>query len=157
MGPSIEGLERLIQMPFGCGEQNMITFTPNIFVRRYLASLGDADADIIKKTNNFMETGYQKELTYKHPDGSYSAFGTSDPSGSTWLTAFVMKCFRQAKDFIDIDQGVLDAAVNWLNNQKNREGMFNEPGRVIHSEMQVSNMFFLLLIFIIVFGASWNI
>jgi hypothetical protein len=32
-----------------------------------------------------METGYQQELTYRHPDGSFSAFGTNDPSGSTWL------------------------------------------------------------------------
>lgn len=28
--------------------------------------------------------GYQRELTYKHNDGSYSAFGQSDESGNTW-------------------------------------------------------------------------
>ncbi len=28
--------------------------------------------------------GYQRELTYKHDDGSYSAFGKSDESGNTW-------------------------------------------------------------------------
>ena len=138
MGPSIEGLESLIQMPFGCGEQNMITFTPNIFVRQYLASMSDDNADIIAKTNKFMETGYQRELTHKHDDGSFSAFGNSDPSGSTWLTAFVMKCFRQAKDYIDVDQNVLDTAVDWLMDQKDsRDGKFNEPGRVLHNEMQV--------------------
>lgn len=38
--------------------------------------------------------GYQRELTYKHDDGSYSAFGKNDESGNTWsvnlLTALVM-------------------------------------------------------------------
>lgn len=28
--------------------------------------------------------GYQKQLSYKHPDGSYSIFGTRDKEGNTW-------------------------------------------------------------------------
>jgi len=31
-----------------------------------------------------METGYQQELTYRRSDGSFSAFGSADASGSTW-------------------------------------------------------------------------
>lgn len=31
-----------------------------------------------------LPTGYQRELLYKHDDGSYSAFGKSDSSGNTW-------------------------------------------------------------------------
>jgi len=37
------------------------------------------------KALRYMETGYQQELTYRHSDGSFSAFGSNDPSGSTWL------------------------------------------------------------------------
>lgn len=47
--------------------------------------------------------GYQRELTYKHDDGSYSAFGKSDESGNTWsvnlLTARVM--FASDRDTTD--------------------------------------------------------
>jgi len=57
MGPSIEGLDSLIQMPFGCGEQNMITFVPNIFVRQYLEIMGDSDPDITAKTTDYMNKG----------------------------------------------------------------------------------------------------
>ena len=32
--------------------------------------------------------GYQRELSYKHSDGSYSAFGESDPEGSMWYAFF---------------------------------------------------------------------
>lgn len=28
--------------------------------------------------------GYQRQLLYKHDDGSYSAFGKSDTQGNTW-------------------------------------------------------------------------
>ena len=37
---TIQGLEKLIEMPFGCGEQNMILFAPNVFVSRYLKKTG---------------------------------------------------------------------------------------------------------------------
>jgi hypothetical protein len=42
------------------------------------------------KALKYMETGYQQELTYRHSDGSFSAFGSSDPSGSTWLVRLLL-------------------------------------------------------------------
>ncbi|XP_062573445.1 ovostatin-like, partial [Saccostrea cucullata] len=75
-------------------------------------------------------------MTYVHPDGSYSAFGKSDASGSTWLTAFVVKSFAQASDFITIDENVVRDAVTWLISQQNKNGTFREPGIVINSRMQ---------------------
>ena len=62
MGPSIEGLDSLVRMPFGCGEQNMITFAPNIFVRAYLDHMGDINADIKEKTTTNMQTGSLYDL-----------------------------------------------------------------------------------------------
>lgn len=57
MGPSIEGLESLVRVPYGCGEQNMISFTPNIFVRRYLDNVNRLDNDIKSRTTANMESG----------------------------------------------------------------------------------------------------
>ena len=34
--------------------------------------------------NSMFSKGYQRELTYKRKDGSYSAFGNSDKEGSLW-------------------------------------------------------------------------
>jgi hypothetical protein len=39
------------------------------------------------KALGYMERGYQQELTYRHSDGSFSAFGSKDDSGSTWFVA----------------------------------------------------------------------
>ena len=43
--------------------------------------------------------GYQRELNYRHSDGSFSAFGEMShmSEGSTWLTAFVLKVFAQVR------------------------------------------------------------
>ena len=36
LGPTINNLDKLVRMPNGCGEQNMVNFVPNILVLRYL-------------------------------------------------------------------------------------------------------------------------
>jgi CD109 antigen len=78
----------------------------------------------------------QRELNYRHPDGSFSAFGTSDASGSTWLTAFVVKVFAQASEFVFVDPSLQAASVGWLQSQQGRDGAFASVGEVIHTEMQ---------------------
>ncbi|KAL2081856.1 hypothetical protein ACEWY4_021674 [Coilia grayii] len=136
LGPSITGLESLIQMPYGCGEQNMINFAPNIYILRYLKNIGQDDAATRERAISFMVQGYERELSYQREDGSFSAFGDSDTSGSTWLTAFVLRCFLQARAFISIDSVVLDRAAMWLTAYQDLSGQFQEPGRVIHTELQ---------------------
>ena len=42
LGPTLENLGSLVRMPYGCGEQNMLNFAPNIFILRvrvYLATI----------------------------------------------------------------------------------------------------------------------
>ena len=72
---TLEGLEGLIQMPFGCGEQNMLHFAPDVYVANYLKESGQLKPEIMAKAEKLMITGYQRELTYRRTDGSFSAFG----------------------------------------------------------------------------------
>jgi len=132
---TIEGLDQLLQMPFGCGEQNMIMFAPNIYVTKYLKESGQLKAEVMAKAEKMMITGYQRELTYRRGDGSFSAFGDSDEEGSLWLTAFVLKAFSQAKDILYIDQGVLSDAVSWILEHQRQDGSFEQVGFVHHQEM----------------------
>ncbi|XP_074847111.1 CD109 antigen isoform X2 [Carettochelys insculpta] len=136
LGPSISGLESLIKMPYGCGEQNMIHFAPNIYVLEYLTKTRQLKEDTKQKATSFMREGYQRELLYQRDDGSFSAFGNSDSTGSTWLSAFVLRCFLQARPFIDIDPYVLRKTADWILKHQKPNGEFWEPGRVIHSELQ---------------------
>nr|AVP12670.1 complement C3-like [Pseudopotamilla reniformis] len=136
MGPSLSGLDKLLRQPTGCGEQNMLLFTPNIYVLQYLTSSNQLTTEIKDKALGHMRTGYQRELGYRHDDGSYSAFGKSDDSGSTWLTAFVVKSFAQAKEFITIDHNDLKKSIKWFLTKQRENGCFPKIGRVIHKEMQ---------------------
>jgi len=132
---AIEGLEGLLQMPYGCGEQNMILFAPNVFVTRYLKETGQMKPEVMAKAESLMITGYQRELTYRRTDGSFSAFGNQDKDGSLWLTAFVLKTFAQAKGTIYIDDAVLSAAKDWIVKHQNADGSFDPFGFVIHKDL----------------------
>uniref|UniRef100_A0A182K440 TEP1-F n=1 Tax=Anopheles christyi TaxID=43041 RepID=A0A182K440_9DIPT len=136
LGSSIENLDSLIRMPFGCGEQNMLNFVPCIVVLDYLKACKRLTVEIESKAKKCMEVGYQRELTYKHQDGSFSAFGESDKRGSTWLTAFVAKSFQQAAKHLTIEVEVIDKALEWLTKVQTSVGAFPEVGTICHKDMQ---------------------
>ena len=57
MGPALNNLENLLRMPYGCGEQNMANFAPNIYIMDYLKKTGQITESIKEKAVNFMEIG----------------------------------------------------------------------------------------------------
>jgi CD109 antigen len=62
MGPTLSGIEDLLKMSYGCGEQNMIGFVPNVFVSTYLTATNRLSEDIKTKVETFLEAGmYVKE------------------------------------------------------------------------------------------------
>jgi CD109 antigen len=124
------------KLPYGCGEQNMINFVPNIVVLDYLTSVNKLTPEIEEKAKKHMESGYQRELGYKHDDGSYSAFGKNDDSGSTWLTAFVIKSFNQASKYIEIESDIMNQGLKFLSNTQEDDGSFPEVGRILSSSLQ---------------------
>lgn len=57
MGSALDDIDKLLGMPYGCGEQNMLKFAPNIFVMQYLQSV-DAVTDAIAATSTkYLQTG----------------------------------------------------------------------------------------------------
>ncbi|KAK4303545.1 hypothetical protein Pmani_024447 [Petrolisthes manimaculis] len=134
---TLENLGNLIRMPYGCGEQNMINFAPNIFILRYLDTTKQNTPQTRTKLLTFMKTGYRRELLYRRHDGSYSAFGNVDDSGSTWLTAFVLKSFQQARQYIQVDTDQLKETTDWLLRlQGTQDGCFESVGKLINKQMQ---------------------
>uniref|UniRef100_A0A8C5VC95 Alpha-2-macroglobulin like 1 n=1 Tax=Microcebus murinus TaxID=30608 RepID=A0A8C5VC95_MICMU len=136
MGTALQNLDSLVQMPSGCGEQNMVLFAPIIYVLQYLEKAGLLTGDIRSRAVGFLEIGYQKELTYKHSNGSYSAFGERDGNGNTWLTAFVTKCFGQAQKFIFIDDKNIQDALEWMAGNQLPSGCYANVGQLLHTAMK---------------------
>lgn len=137
LGGAVKNLEKLIRLPTGCGEQSMLKFVPNIVVLDYLRASNQLTPAVEAKAKKYLASGYQRILSFKHKDGSFSAFGpTTDDSGSTWLTAFVARSFIQASKHTDIEPKVIDDALSWLGGLQTGNGNFPEVGRVISANMQ---------------------
>eukprot|EP00391_Amoebophrya_sp_Ameob2_P004919 CAMPEP_0179003786 /NCGR_PEP_ID=MMETSP0795-20121207/12899_1 /TAXON_ID=88552 /ORGANISM="Amoebophrya sp., Strain Ameob2" /LENGTH=2312 /DNA_ID=CAMNT_0020697889 /DNA_START=200 /DNA_END=7138 /DNA_ORIENTATION=- len=106
LSQTIANIERLVRVPYGCGEQNLISLAPNVYVFRYLASRtsyfssrGPPGAALKKRLFSNMRVGYVRQLRYKSSsDGGFSAYGEGAGWGtfegsSLWLTAFSLRVF----------------------------------------------------------------
>ncbi|XP_018414406.1 PREDICTED: CD109 antigen-like [Nanorana parkeri] len=161
LAPSIDGLESLIQMPCGCGEQNMIYLAPNIYVLQYLEATSKATEYITARAiENMRQALYTwigvfsaianplklSQVGWALLVDSCSQLSSNlclaiilplSSAGSSWLSAFVFRCFLQAQPFIYINPDVLNQTVEWLvQYQDINTGIFSEPGHVIHYELQ---------------------
>ena len=57
MGPSLTDLDKLLAMPYGCGEQNMLKFAPNIYILQYLTKTKQSSKEIEERARMFMVAG----------------------------------------------------------------------------------------------------
>ncbi|XP_043917948.1 alpha-2-macroglobulin-like protein 1 [Protopterus annectens] len=136
MGSAMENLDQLLAMPYGCGEQNMLGFSVDVSVMKYLKASGQLMDTALIKGIEFLQSGYQRQLNYKRKDCSFSAFGNSDVEGSLWLTAFTATQFAQAADFIFIDSSVIECAVQWMSQYQLENGCFKNVGQLYHTSMK---------------------
>lgn len=65
---------------------NKVTYSSYQYVvyLQYLTGTDQLKPEMKEKAMKFMNTGYQRELTYRHDDGSFSAFGKRDDSGQNF-------------------------------------------------------------------------
>lgn len=136
LGGAIQNLQNLIRLPTGCGEQNLLKFVPNVVILDYLKTVNNLKPAIESKARKYLLAGYQRELSYRHRDGSFSSFGNLDKNGSTWLTAFVAKSFKQADRYIDVDEQIIADALKWLQGVQRNDGSFPEVGQISHRTLQ---------------------
>ncbi|XP_062275146.1 alpha-2-macroglobulin-like [Scomber scombrus] len=134
LGRALKNLDGLLQMPYGCGEQNMALLAPNIYILQYLKNTDQLTLAIKEKATNFLTSGYQRQLNYKHDDGAYSTFGAG--RGNTWLTAFVLRSFAKAQSFVYIDPEKVKQTKRWLETIQRNNGCFEQLGRLFNNRMK---------------------
>ncbi|XP_070792392.1 alpha-2-macroglobulin-like [Pituophis catenifer annectens] len=139
LGGAIKNLHQLLKFPYswGEGEQNMAFFAPNIYILNYLKKTGQLTEEIKSRAVGYLEAGYQRQMNYKHHDGSYSAYiHYPAKAGNTWLTAFVLKSFAQARSIIFVEDKVINDAQNFLTQQQENNGCFRSTGFLYHNELK---------------------
>jgi len=71
MGPFIDNLEGKIRMPSGCGEQNIMSLTPSMFVAKYLKAINRYEQEVEAKVGKVCGFGREAKV------GKVCGFGRS--------------------------------------------------------------------------------
>lgn len=118
VSPSIAGslfsaVEYLTTFPYGCVEQTMSSFLPNIVVTRAVSELGIPanleKADVQAK----IRAGLDRLYNFQHEDGGWG-WWESDES-HPFMTAYVVAGLTQAKAAgVQIDQDRVDRGTEWV-------------------------------------------
>ncbi|GCB68260.1 hypothetical protein scyTo_0015207 [Scyliorhinus torazame] len=119
----------------------MVKFAPNVYVQRYLNKTQQLTGEIQDRAVGYLRRGYQNQLKYKHNDGSFSAFGGNEPEGNTWLTAFVLKSFLQARPYIFIDEQIYHKATTFFLDHRMESGCFASLGSLFNNAMKANDIY----------------
>ncbi|XP_037809412.1 CD109 antigen-like [Lucilia sericata] len=133
--PTVENFDDLIQMPTGCGEQNMVNFAPSVLILQYLKANYKLSKEkvLAESLRSSIEVSYQQQLSFRHENGGYSVFGMGiDDEPSTWLTAYVVRYFIKASLFVDIEEFIIESALVYLARQQKENGEFTLTGYLIN-------------------------
>ncbi|MCU0690683.1 MAG: MG2 domain-containing protein, partial [Polyangiaceae bacterium] len=122
LSQAVAGLDSMLQEPYGCFEQTTSTTWPNVLVTRYMLETGQITPEIQMKAESLISTGYQRLLTYEHPGGGFSWFGTQDPAPFLSVTAFGVMEFADMAKAHSIDETLVPRTAQWLASQQKPDG-----------------------------------
>nr|XP_023404495.1 LOW QUALITY PROTEIN: ovostatin homolog 2-like [Loxodonta africana] len=133
LGLAMQNLENLLQMPYGCGEQNIALLASDTHVLDYLKSTEQLTEEVKSKAAFFLSSGYQKQLAFKNSDGSYSVFWQRSQQGNIWLTTLTFKTFEGMKKYVYIDEEVQKQTLIWLSSRQESNGCFKSDGKLFNN------------------------
>ena len=116
--PSVAGailgaLDYLTSYPYGCTEQTMSSFLPNVIVSRSAKEMkltaGIDQAALAEK----VRAGLTRLYSFQHDDGGWGWWQTDD--SDVFMTAYVVAGLKQAEDAgYQVQPGTRDRGVEWL-------------------------------------------
>ena len=106
-------LDYLALYPYGCTEQTVSCFLPDVILSQSLKSLGVRNPSLQAKLPDMVRKGFARLYRFQLMDGGWSwcEYGKSDP----WMTAYVCYALIQARQAgFSVNQDVMDKATRWL-------------------------------------------
>ncbi len=122
LAQAVQGLDSLLQVPSGCFEQTTATAWPNVLVTNYLNATGQTTPELLLKAESLMSAGYQRLLTFEHPGGGFSWFGTQDPAPFLSVTAFGLMEFHDMARVHTVDEAMLQRTLDYLLGKQQGDG-----------------------------------
>jgi alpha-2-macroglobulin-like protein len=124
LAQAVQGMDSILAEPNGCFEQTTSSAWPNVLVTEYMKETDQITPEIEMKAEALMSTGYQRLLTFEHPGGGFSWFGTQDPAPFLSVTAFGIMEFSDMARVHTIDEAMLARTVAWILSQQEGDGSF---------------------------------
>jgi uncharacterized protein YfaS (alpha-2-macroglobulin family) len=117
----VEGLDSMLQMPYGCFEQTSSTNYPNTLVLDYLKSTNQVSPETQLKAEEYINLGYQRLTTFEvNGSGGFSLFG--DPPADPMLTAYGLQEFSDMSRVHPVDEALIQRTADWLLSQQQGDG-----------------------------------
>jgi len=129
---AVEGLDSILQMPFGCFEQTSSATYPNILVLDYMKTTGQVTPEIRMKAEGFINTGYQRLVAYEVPGGGFSWFG--EAPANKILTAYGLMEFGDMSRVYEVDEALIQRTAEWLFSQQEGDGSWKPDAAYLHQE-----------------------
>ena len=118
----VEGMDSMLQEPYGCFEQTTSSTWPNVLVLDYMGATDQITPEIQMRAEALISTGYQRLLTFEHPGGGFSWFGTNDPAPYLSVTAFGLMEFADMARVAQVDEAMIARTSAWLVSQQAADG-----------------------------------
>ncbi|GLH02408.1 CD109 antigen [Gryllus bimaculatus] len=123
----------MLNLPMDCAEQTMFSFASVLYTTMYMRLINQRNRTLEKWAFHHMNIGYQRQLSFLQPDGSFSLFRSdwNQSASSVWLTAYCARIFQEAsfyewENYIYIDPKVIEGAVQYVLRHQTPEGSFYE-------------------------------
>ncbi|XP_048360247.1 ovostatin-like isoform X2 [Sphaerodactylus townsendi] len=145
MGTAMSDAENFLRMPTGCGEQNIAMFLANLAVLNYLNDTKQLTEEKRSMFVGRLSTGYQRQLSYRIHDGSFTTYGNQFEQGNLWVTVLTYKALALSKEWIYVDDNVLDRALILIASKQNPDGCFRQTGDIFNNAVKEGENYSLLL------------
>jgi len=122
----LEGVDGILRMPGGCFEQTSSSAYPNVLVVDYIKKNRLASPAILMKSEQYLNVGYQRLLTFERPGGGFDWWGSGEPL--IWLSAYGLQEFNDMAQVYPIDKGVIERTQAWLLKQQEADGTWSKIG-----------------------------
>lgn len=116
----VEGLDSILRMPSGCFEQTSSITYPNILVLDYMKQVNQITPEIQMKAESYINTGYQRLLSYEVQGGGFEWFGRA-PAHKI-LTAYGLMEFYDMAQVHNVDPNVITRTQQWLVSKQESDG-----------------------------------
>ena len=116
----VENLEAGLEKPNGCGEQTISSTYPSLLVVEIYAKTQPKPA-IAPRAQRYLAAGYERLLRYQAESGGFSYWGHGE-AADVALTGYALEFLDHAANLITIDDGVFQAAEEWVLQQQGPDG-----------------------------------